>query len=158
MDNDLLKDTSSKVVIDLNKSKLVVAFLIVILTCSFCGLVTCTNKNVGIESPKDKDIVSARNAVWGNCTNCSELHPYIIIWPIESEGPWYIQKTTLFPDNSFYSNAFFGGDPKYYPEDIGTTYKIVAIIINQTLRDGRLDKFPEVPESDESDPVIVIRG
>ncbi len=141
------------------------AVLIIFSFCS-CGLelnenkkTTLMNKNVEITNLKDKDYVLWRDLVEGNssATEESGLKAYVLVWPIEGSGPWYVQTTTTFPDGSFRSKAFFGGDPAQYPDDIGTTYRIVAIITNETLESGKFENLTEIPESNRSKEVIVIR-
>ena len=101
---------------------------------------------VDITKPKDKDKVSWRYTVEGSssATKDSGESVYVLIWPVESDGPWWVQPTTTFSDGSWQSYAYFGRDPRVYPEDIGTSYRVVAIITKQELRGGQT--FRELPD------------
>lgn len=140
--------------VEMNKLKLIVIFLIGLLVFSYCSLAY-----VEITNPKNKDYVLWRSLVEGNSTAISESgsNAYVLIWPIEAEGPWYVQPTTTFPDGSFRSKAYFGRDPSVYPEDIGTSYKVITIITNETLK-GTMVNLPLVTSSNKSKEVVVIRN
>lgn len=113
---------------------------------------------VDITKPKEKGGVAWRHMVEGSssATKDSGLGVYVLIWPIEADGPWWVQPTTIFSDGSWQSYAYFGRDPKLYPEDIGTTYRVVAITTTQKLSGGQT--FRELPDSvAKSKEIIVIR-
>ncbi len=113
---------------------------------------------VDITKPKDKDKVSWRYLVEGSSSAIKDsgLSAYVLTWPIESDGPWWAQPTTTFSDGSWQSYAYFGRDPKLYPGDIGTTYRVVAIITTQKLSGGQT--FRELPEDvARSEEIIVTR-
>jgi hypothetical protein len=139
----------------MNGSRLIGTVLAVTMICCSCSL-----GYVEITNPKDRDYVDFRSIVEGNSSaiSGSGLNAYVLIWPIDGRGPWYVQQTTTFSRGDFYTKAYFGGDPAKYPEDIGTTYRIVAILTNETLDSGKLEAFPTVPSSQKSNEVIVIRN
>ncbi|KKL69869.1 hypothetical protein LCGC14_2110580 [marine sediment metagenome] len=114
--------------------------------------------NVYITKPKDKDKVSWREKVEGSssATEDSGFSAYVLIWPIEVDGPWWVQFTTTYSDGFWQSYAYFGRDPSLYPEDIGTNYKVVMIITKHELRGGQT--FTELPEYvGKSNEIIVTR-
>jgi hypothetical protein len=142
--------------------KTVLAVAMICCSCSHGGVESSTLKDkdfIDISNPRDKDFVDFRSIVEGKSSarDGSGLNAYVLIWPIEGNGPWYVQKTTTFNNGDFYSRAYFGGDPSKYPEDIGSTYRIVAILTDKTLDQGKLEVLPIVPSSHESNEVTVIR-
>jgi hypothetical protein len=80
-----------------------------------------------------------------SATKDSGLHAYVLSWPNDSNGPWWVQPTTTFPDGSWQSYAYFGRDPALYPGDSGTTDRVVAIITTQELKGGQT--FTDLPSN-----------
>lgn len=140
-----------------NKSKLIGITLISILICCVCG-----SGYIEITNLKQKEVVSWRQLVEGNssATKDSGLNVYVLIWPIDADGPWYVQPSAaVFYDGSWRIKAYFGRDPGQYPEDSGTTYKITAIATNKTFESGKkFDKLPIELPSNKSQEIIVIRS
>ena len=106
------------------------------------------------------DNVSWQQSIEGDSSAVanSGLNVYLLIWPIEAYGPWWVQQTQTFPDGTWQSNANFGRNPKMFPEDIGTTYKVEAVMTNEVLKPGMtLAELPSVPKSDRSEIITVKR-
>jgi hypothetical protein len=153
----------------MTKSRLIGAFLAVGLICTICSVGQSDNGGnqtskalqfVEMTTPKEKDDVSWRTWVKGNssATKDSGLSVWVLIWPIDAEGPWWIEPTTTFSDGSWQSYAYFGRDPQRYSEDIGGAYRVVAIITNETLKSGEtLQELPDLPLSSISQEAIVTR-
>lgn len=98
-----------------------------------------------INKPKDRDTVPWRYMVEGSSSAIqnSGLNLYILVWNIESNGPWWVQPVSTFSDGSFQSNAYFGRDPKIFPDDKGSSYKLIAIITKQILKEQTFNKLPD---------------
>ncbi|RJE46810.1 hypothetical protein A7K50_12355 [Dehalobacter sp. MCB1] len=63
----------------------------------------------------------------------SGLNVYVLIWPIEADGPWWVQETNIKSDGSWESQAYFG---RVGVIDKGKNFKIIAIITKQELNKG----------------------
>jgi hypothetical protein len=113
---------------------------------------------VNILKPAEKDAVSWREWVNGtsSASEGSGLNATVLIWPMASNGPWWVQTTTTYSDGSWDSHAYIGRDSKIYPDDIGGAYKIIAILTEQRLNGG--DPYRELPPHvSKSREVIVTR-
>ena len=145
----------------MNVSRSIITVLAVGLICVLCSAGQQSGtESVEITDPKSGDNVSWQFIVEGNssATADSGLKVYVLIWPIEANGPWWVQPTTTYSDGSWESNAYFGRDPSKFFEDIGTTYRIAAIMINGTLKEGEtLRELPDVPKSARSEKITVKR-
>jgi len=116
---------------------------------------TPTILSISITAPKDGDNVSWRYMVEGfsSATEDSGLSVYVLIWPLDAGGPWYAQPTTTFSDGSWQSNAYFGRNPDQHPEDIGSDYRVAAILTTQKLSTGQ--SFEKIPREIQDDYAIV---
>lgn len=102
--------------------------------------------HVEIIRPKDGGDVSWMYTVRGNYSakEGSGLKAYVLVWPNEAFGPWWVQDTETYSDGLWRSNVYFGEDPKIHPEHIGTAYGIVAILTDQELESGQ--RFRDLPD------------
>lgn len=140
----------------MNKLSLTVIFFVFVLVFTICsaGLVEITK-------PEQKQKVSWRYTVEGNSSaeNNSGLEIHVLIWPLAADGPWYVQPTYTQDDGVWFSTAYFGRDPKQFPEDIGGIFRIVAIMTNKTIKlEPTLKELPDLPQSSISQKVVVIRS
>ncbi|MBL7117161.1 MAG: hypothetical protein ISS94_00020 [Candidatus Syntrophoarchaeum sp.] len=95
---------------------------------------------ITITSPTEGDEVSWRYNVEGSSTGVygSELNVYVLIYPLESNGPWWVQPPViLHPDGNWEASCYFGRDPSEYPEDIGDYFKVCAIVTTLKLEQGQ---------------------
>lgn len=101
---------------------------------------------VEIIKPQDGGNVSWMYTVGGNYSakEASGLNAYLLVWPKEAFGPWWVQDTETYSDGLWLSNVYFGEDPRIHPEHIGTTYGIVAILTDQELESGQ--RFRDLPD------------
>ena len=135
----------------MNPSRLMAASLAVVLICSSCSF-----GFIEISKPKDKNYVLFRDLVEGNssATEESGLEVYVLIWPIQKNGPWQVNPAATFYDGSWRFKASFGNEM-----DKGTTYKVIAIIGDKTLGDTRtLNDIQDVSESNKSQSIEVLRS
>jgi hypothetical protein len=115
---------------------------------------------INITNPHNGDNVTWRQAVEGysSATSNSGLKAYLLIWPIEANGPWWVEPTQTYPDGTWESYAYFGRDPRVNPEDIETTYRVEAIMTKEDLNPGAtLVELPNVPKSARSESILVQR-
>ena len=145
----------------MNNSRLMMAALIIGLLCIFCSMGQSLEKQfVEITKPKSGDNVTWRFTVEGNssATANSGFKIYVLIWPMEANGSWWVQQTQTFPDGTWESDAYFGRDPKVYPIDIGTTYKVEAIMTKDALSANEtFRELPNLSKSYRSESIIVKR-
>jgi hypothetical protein len=87
--------------------------------------------NVNIINPEDGSLVFQNSIVDGNSSAKSGTNVYVLVWPLEAAGPWWVQSTITNPDGSWESNAYFGG-----ATDSGKPFKIIAIITDAKLNAG----------------------
>jgi hypothetical protein len=145
----------------MNNSRLIVSVLVIGLLCAICSSGQPTGaKLVNITNLKSGDNVTWRATVEGNSS--APAYPgfkvHVLIWPIDADGPWWVQPTQTFSDGTWESFAFFGRDPRLNPEDIGTHYRVVAILTNQTLDGIRvLNELPIASRFARSEIIIVKR-
>ena len=114
---------------------------------------------VEITRPQDRGNVSWMYTIRGNSSlvESPELFTYVLIWPNEAHGPWWVQETNASFDGCWISHAYFGEDPKSHPEHIGTTYGVIAILIDQELKSGQ--QFRNLPGYvGRSNPIEVTRS
>lgn len=108
---------------------------------------------VTITSPKNGYEVSWREIVEGTSKGVygSELNIYVLIYPIDAGGPWWVQPDVdVFHDGNWEVNCYFGRNPKIYPEDKGANFRVSAIITTEELREGQqLQKLPDHVAKDE---------
>jgi hypothetical protein len=106
------------------------------------------NEFVNILNPQDGSLVSQRSMVDGNSSAVSGIRAYVLVWPFETDGPWWIQPTQTNSDGSWESNAYFGSDGSIIN---GKTYKIIAIITGHELIPGEVffNLPPHLAKSDE---------
>jgi hypothetical protein len=98
------------------------------------------NVSVNITNPKDESPVFQTSMVDGTSSATSGMKVYVLVWPLEADGPWWVQSTQTKSDGSWESNAYFG---RVGSIDDGKTFKIIAIVTDQELKTG--DKFTELP-------------
>jgi|Deesub1362A_J573_1020465.scaffolds.fasta_scaffold06767_4 hypothetical protein len=108
---------------------------------------------ITIASPSDGAEVSWREVVEGisEGVHDSELNVYVLIYPINAGGPWWVQpEVDIFPDGKWEVNCYFGRDPQIYPEDKGANFRISAIVTREKLKEGQqLQKLPSYVVRDE---------
>lgn len=106
-----------------------------------------TTPSITIISPKEGDIVTWRNSVEGTSNGVygSKLSIYVLIYPVEAGGPWWVQPIVdISPNGNWDTTAYFGRDPANYPEDSGKHFKVSVIITSTKLKEGQqLEKIPE---------------
>ena len=64
----------------------------------------------------------------------SNLNVYTLVWPENSNGPWWISDVTLDQEGNWEGIAYFGRDPQEYPHpaDDGV-YRLVAVMTTDIL-------------------------
>ncbi|MFZ3058111.1 MAG: hypothetical protein WA102_00105 [Candidatus Methanoperedens sp.] len=103
--------------------------------------------SITITSPTEGDMVTWRYIVEGTSNGVygSKLSFYVLIYPIEAGGPWWVQPMgDISPNGNWETTAYFGRDPANYPEDSGKHFKVSAIITSTKLTEGQqLEKIPD---------------
>ncbi|VVB66807.1 Uncharacterised protein [uncultured archaeon] len=110
-------------------------------------------ERIRIDNPKNYTHVPLNYDVEGIsiATEFTGLKAYVLIWPIEANGPWWVQETDTYPNGRWISRAFFGQE-----EDTGKSFKIVAIMTEEELRAG--ETYRLLPSNrGASDEAIVYR-
>jgi len=98
---------------------------------------------------------SIQGVTQGNLS-CSRLNLYLLIFPIESNGPWWVQPQTVCnADGNWESGVYFGRDPAEHPEDIGTLFYIIAIATDMRLETGQ--QWYALPDYDYASNAILVR-
>jgi len=99
--------------------------------------------------PQMGDEVDWTTSVTGNSTGIATnktLDLYLLVYPVESEGPWFVQnRPTINLDGSWSGLVYFGRNPDTHPEDIGDQFVLSAIVTTANLQPG--ETFTEIPES-----------
>jgi hypothetical protein len=85
----------------------------------------------------------------------SGMNAYLLIWPIETSGPWWVQETVVSSNGNWDSNAFFGRSGN---EDNGKCFKVMAIITRENLRVGPISVLPPNLRKFRSKEIIVCQG
>jgi hypothetical protein len=90
-------------------------------------------ETVRIIDPQNDDRVPLNYEIKGSsiATGASGLKAYALIWPVEANGPWWVQETQTEPTGKWTAKAYFGRQ-----DDIGNTFTIIAILTDQELRTG----------------------
>ena len=126
-----------------------------------CSPALTAGQFVSIQNPKNGDNVSWRYLVEGS-SSANDTYGqkvFLLIWPFESNGPWWVQPTETFSDGSWQSYAFFGRDPRLTPEDTNTHYRLVALLTKENITEGQSFSYlPDVPKSFRSKEIIVTRN
>ena len=102
-----------------------------------------------ISYPRIEDEVDWITSVTGNSTGLvtnKTLNLYLLVYPVESEGPWFVQnRPTINPDGSWLGVVYFGRNPDIHPEDAGDQFLLLAIVTTANLHPG--ETFTAIPES-----------
>jgi len=98
--------------------------------------------------PDDGQEVAWTTPVFGKVYGFGErpdLHLYLLVFPEESEGPWWVQGLPyIAPTGEWTGIAYFGRES----EDVGDSFKLAAIITTQELNVGEpLEKLPSMVTS-----------
>jgi len=81
---------------------------------------------------------------------------YVLIYPVESEGPWWVQPPpVVFSNGNWEAYCYFGRDLAHYPEDNGDYFRVCAIITTQKLEQGQ--QWYELPDYVAESGVVSIR-
>jgi hypothetical protein len=119
-----------------------------------------TPPSITLTSPADGAEISWREYVKGSSKGVvgSNLNLYILIYPIESGGPWWVQPPpTILSNGNWEAFCYFGRDPAEYPEDNGNSFKVISILTIQKLEEGQ--QWSALPDrEDESEMVTVKRS
>lgn len=113
---------------------------------------------IAITAPREGNIVSYRYIVSGTSSGVygSELSIYVLIYPIEVGGPWWVQPMIdISPNGNWETNVYFGRDPAQYPEDSGKHFRISAVITSIKLKEGQ--QWQKMPDYIVKDEVRVTR-
>lgn len=99
--------------------------------------------------PQMGDEVDWITSVTGNSTGIATnktLNLYLLVYPTESEGPWFVQnRPTINLDGSWSGLVYFGRNPNIHPEDAGDQFVLSIIATTANLQPGQT--FTEIPES-----------
>jgi len=138
------------------KSKFIIWLNVSILICSFSSVASVDIVNL------ENGLVAWRHVIEGtsSATRDSGLIVYLLIWPNETNGPWYNHPTATFTDGDWRINAEFGMDPDNSLIDVGHTYQIVVMMANRSLMDVKT--FPasvirDIPQINKSREITVTR-
>lgn len=118
-----------------------IALLVVAIGLISVSCVAYENAYMNIINPKDGSLVFQRSMVDGNSSVIAGMKVYVLVWPLEANGPWWVQSTKTKPDGNWESNAYFGREGSI---DVGKPFKIIAILTDQELKAG--DTFNDLPE------------
>ena len=121
---------------------------------------TLPQSAVTITALEEGDTVLWREFVEGTSEGVygSELNIYVLIYPIEVGGPWWVQPDVdLSHDGRWDVNCYFGRNPETHPQDRGARFRVCAIITTQKLSEGQQwQKLPDYIVKSET--IEVIRG
>lgn len=102
-----------------------------------------------ISYPLTGDEVSWITLVSGNSTGIGTnktLNLYLLVYPLESDGPWFVQnRPTINPDGSWSGIVYFGRNPDIHPEDTGDQFLLSVMVTTINLQPG--ETFTTIPES-----------
>lgn len=75
----------------------------------------------------------------------SGLNVYVLVYPVESNGPWWVQPSVeVGPGGYWQTRAYLGRDPAQYPEDIGDLFYVTTIATPMRLEPGQQwDSLPD---------------
>jgi len=97
--------------------------------------------HIMVAFPKDKSEVPWRCKLQGTSQEVvpsSGLNVYLLVYPIESNGHWWVQPpVTLQPSGYWEADAYFGRDPTQYPEDAGDLFYVIVIATQLRLEPGQ---------------------
>lgn len=82
------------------------------------------------------------------------MKAYLLIWPIETSGPWWVQETVTSPNGNWNSNAIFG---RPGTDDSGKSFKVMAVITRENLSVGPISMLPPNVTRFKSKEIIVYR-
>jgi hypothetical protein len=83
------------------------------------------------------------------------MKAYLLIWPIEAKGPWWVEETVTSTNGNWKSNAFFG---RPVNDDNGKSFKVMAVITRENLSAGPIIALPPNVIRFKSKEFIVYRG
>jgi len=112
-----------------------------------------------IISPEDGTIVSwqckIEGIIQGN-SSIDELNVYILVFPISSNGRWWVQPSVILEaDRHWETYAYFGEDPRQSSVDSGNLFYVVAIVTDQKLQVGEM--WYSIPDYMSVSNVILVR-
>ncbi len=113
--------------------------------------------NITVNDPQGGDVVPWKHSVKGSSSwevfasriwpegLGLHLHVYVLIFPVESNGPWWVQDPAIVrPNGDWEVYAYFGRDPAEYPDDIGDPFRVCAIITKDKLQpEQSFQDFPD---------------
>jgi len=85
----------------------------------------------------------------------SGMKAYLLIWPNETWGPWWVQETATSQNGNWNSNAIFGRPDNV---DNGKSFKVMAIITRENLSVGQINVLPSNLKKFKSKEITVSRG
>lgn len=114
---------------------------------------------ITILSPQEKSEVPWHYQLEGKVPEVilgSGLNVYVLVYPIESNGPWWVQPPVgLHPDGSWEAYAYFGRDPLKYPQDVGDQFYVITIATGLRLEPGQQWHF--LPDFEYKSDLIQVR-
>jgi hypothetical protein len=114
--------------------------------------------SITITSPREEDIVPWRYIVKGtsNGVDDPKLSIYVLIYPVEAGGPWWVQSPVDIPANgNWKTTVYFGRYSANYPEDDEAHFRVSAIITSERLTEGQ--QFEKIPTYINRSEIDVIR-
>lgn len=91
-------------------------------------------------------ITSVTGTSTGVATN-KTLGLYLLVYPMESEGPWFVQnRPTVNPDGSWSGMIYFGRNPDMHPQDVGDRFILRAVVATTSLQPGITLTESQIPE------------
>lgn len=116
-----------------------------------------STSSITITSPGEEDIVPWRYIVEGTSNDVDDpkLSIYVLIYPVEAGGPWWVQQSVdILANGNWETTVYFGRYPSNYPED-EAHFRVSAIITSERLTEGQ--QFEKIPTNINRSEIDVIR-
>jgi hypothetical protein len=117
-----------------------------------------STSSITITSPREEDIVPWRYIVKGtsNGVDDPKLSIYVLIYPVEARGPWWVQpQVDILANGNWETTVYFGRYPAKYPEDSEAHFRVSAILTSKRLTEGQ--QFENIPTNINRSEIDVIR-
>jgi prepilin-type N-terminal cleavage/methylation domain-containing protein len=114
---------------------------------------------IEIIEPQNNAQVTWRHKVEGQLRpyiDVSELSMYVLIYPISSNGPWWVQPSVITQrDGHWETTAYFGRDPALYPQDEGELFYVIALATDTFLEAGQ--QWHNIPQYEYVSNAMLVR-